>query len=290
MVGIDDLLIAFATAAGKSAGETLVKELLHGITSNLATKEDLAKAVEQIKGYVHQELQAVESKAIIIDVDTAIRNLRQYKNSGQLTDLSEQNTQQLLNRTASEIRSAIWSDANYPWREFVAVARFATVSTTFWSIKALQLQQPEQMPNLVDALIEAVDLLNLCLTKLHEMEDETITVPMGHQERTVREDTRTPHFITHSMNGRAWYVMQRGRYPGGSITSDTGWLIGVKDEWEARQKLDAEYQRNLARINEESLLRQRDIYKPLGDAIAAMNDLLNRLRGPVTAIQASFNK
>jgi len=77
MVGIDDLLIAFATAAGKSAGEAIVKELIKGITNNLATKQDLANAVYEIKDYIYQELNAVEQRAIVADVDTAIRTIVQ---------------------------------------------------------------------------------------------------------------------------------------------------------------------------------------------------------------------
>ena len=78
MIGIDDLLIAFVSAAGKAAGEELANGLVKMITQNLATKEDVARAVAEIEQFVHQEFQAVEARAIIVDVDTAIRNLVQY--------------------------------------------------------------------------------------------------------------------------------------------------------------------------------------------------------------------
>jgi hypothetical protein len=288
MVGIDDLLIAFATAAGKSAGETIVKELLKGITGSLATKEDLANAVAQIEDYVHQELLAVEARAIVIDVDTAIRNLKQYKNSGRYDDLLEQNTQQLLNRTASEIQAAISTDPRYLWNEFVAVSRFVAVYTTFWSVKALDLKQPNQIPNLVDAIVEGIQLLNGCLSKLHEMEDETIS-DLNVQKVTVRED-RGPKVhleINFGINTRASFTEYRGRY-GGVRGFDTGWIIHADSENEAEDRMRPVYNAHVARIQSESQSRQEKIYKPLVDAINALQDLLNRMKGPIASIEASF--
>lgn len=292
MVGIDDLLLAFATAAGKSAGETIVRELIKGITGNLATKEDLAAAVAQIENYVHQELQAIEARAIVIDVDTAIRNLKQYNNSRRIEDLLEQHTQQLLNRTASEIQAAIHSDVNYPWKEFIAVARFVAVSTTFWSVKALDLKQPNELLNFVDAIVEGINLLNLCLVKIHEMEDETIS-QLNVQQVRVRGDDHLPkaHLtIGFTFNTRAWFVIHRGRYSGGSQGFDTGWIHRLDTDNEAEQRMRPVYDSHVARIQSETKRRQDEIYKPLEDTIAAMNGLLNRLTGPVGAIQASFNK
>lgn len=293
MIGIDDLLIAFATAAGKSAGETLVKELVKGITGNLATKEDLAKAVAQIENYVHQELQAIEARAIVIDVDTAIRNLRQYQNSGSAEDLLEQHTQQLLNRTAAEIQAAIHSDANYPWKEFVAIARFVAVSTTFWSVKAIKWQRPNEIPNLVDALTEGISLLTLCLRKIHEMEDEKIS-NLNVEKVRVRNDDRMPKgtdiSISFTFNTRSSFSVYRWRYPGGSQGFDTGWIHRLDDVNEAEERMRPIYNSHIIRIQDQSEHRQSEIYSPIETAIAAMNDLLNRMTGPVTAIQASFSK
>ncbi|MFW7208639.1 MULTISPECIES: hypothetical protein [unclassified Enterobacter] len=288
MVGIDDLLIAFATAAGKSAGETIVKELLKGITGSLATKEDLANAVAQIENYVHQELMAVEARAIVIDVDTAIRNLKQYKNSGRYDDLLEQNTQQLLNRTASEIQAAINSDARYLWNEFVVISRFVAVYTTFWSVKALDLKQPNQIPNLVDAVVEGLQLLNGCLSKLHEMEDETISDLKVEKVRVRDEIGPKVHLeINFAINTRASFSEYRGRY-GGMRGFDTGWIIRHDDENEAENRMRPVYNAHVARIQSESQSRQEKIYQPLVNAINALEGLLYRLKGPIASIEASF--
>jgi hypothetical protein len=278
MIGIDDLLLAFASAAGKSAAQELAKELVWTITHNLATKEDIARAVIEIERYVHQEFKRVEQKAIVVDVDTAIRSLQQYERSGLPTDLSMEDTQLLLNRAATEIQQAIYEDENYPWREFVVIARFVTVSTAFWSVKVFDMQEPREIPNLVAVLIEGLSLLQKSLKLIHAMEDETIST-LNVEHKTEREppteDTRTMyhHF------SRASYEMRRGRYESGVRRADTGWLVGQYNSPRAEQLLRGEYQTNVARIQDEASKRQEKIYVPLNNSIASLRELIIKLGG-----------
>lgn len=293
MVGIDDLLIAFATAAGKSAGEAIVKELIKGITSNLATKEDLANAVSEIKDYIYQELKAVEHRAIVADVDTAIRTIGQFNLSGNRIVLAEQQTQTLLNHAASELLNNIQSDTLYPWKQFVVISRFVAVNTAFWSIKALQFNEQTELLNLAKALSEGVYLLNLCKKQLHEMEDETVS-EIRVEWRYVPDLTPDPS-VTLRPNGeeysRGVFRLLRGRYTGGFIEVKTQELNTTGDDNNDRVMALAINLRNkcLERINKEAAERQK-IYDSLQIAIDAINSMLARLNGPLTAIQASFTK
>lgn len=280
MIGVDDFLLALATAAGKELGAEIAKSLVHTTTHNLATKADIAKAVSQIENFVHQELQAIEAKSIIVDVDTVVRTLSQYEKSGQVADLLEQETQLLLNRVASEIQQAIHSDQNYLWREFVAVTRFVAVSSAFWSIKVFHLQRPNEIINLADVLLEGVGLLDQALQRIHVLEDEQIS-PLNVSEEIERERVdggRVIYIICH----RASYRLVRGRYPGGVIIAETDWLCATMQDTtsgEVERKLRPQYDAHVARIKSESDSRQQMIYSPLANAISALRDLVKKLSG-----------
>lgn len=293
MVGIDDLLIAFATAAGKSAGEAIVNELIKGITNNLATKQDLANAVYEIKDYIYQELQAVEQRAIVADVDSAIRTIDQFNSSRNRIVLAEQETQTLLNHAASELLNNIQSDPLYPWKQFVVISRFVAVNTTFWSIKALQFNDQAELLNFAKALSEGAYLLTLCQKKLHEIEDETVS-EISVEWRFIPDLTPDPS-VTLRPNGeeysRGVFKLIRGRYIGGfrEIKTQEINTTGEKND-DSVMSLTIPLRNNeIERINRESIERLK-IYDSLQVAIDALNNMLARLSGPLTAIQASFNR
>lgn len=293
MVGIDDLLIACAEAMGKEIAIEVASRLVKAVTHNLATKADVARAVNEIKSFVHQEFQAAEAKAIIVDVDTVVRNIGQYQKSGDPLDLAEQETQTLLNHTASAIHAAIHSDQNYAWREFVAIARFVTANSTFWSIKVANLERPNSAVNFVDALIEGVGLLKNSMTRIRSLEDETISVFNFEHiiEKEINWREPQPGRPTYHYYNRASYTLTRGRYPGGTLRADTGLVHGSPRSEEARERLAPAYEVDKVRVQVETESRQKLIYDPLQKAIDAMNNLIPHMgdssSGVVTQIETA---
>lgn len=282
MFGVDDLLVAFASAAGQAAGKEIAKQLIQAICSDLATKEDIARAVAEIEQYVHQELRSIEDSSIIVDVDTAVKALSQYKLSNNRIDLSEENTQQLLNRCSSEIQRAIHDDGNYPWREFVAISRFVAVYSTFWAIKVFELKEENEVANFIDVLLEGGGLLQSVIQRIHAMEDEFIS-EFNVQYMVKKENLGEPggHQVFGFSNySRASYELHRGRYEGGVLCADTGWMLGhsLKPN-DAVKRLRPGYDADVARIEAEKNFRQKKIYDPLSESVMALQALVTKMGG-----------
>lgn len=79
------LLQIFAAAAGAKLGEETVK-LVSKLFDNLATKEDLKKAVEEIKSYIDQAVEQLKAADVYVNINTGIDQYRiwELKPSDQL--------------------------------------------------------------------------------------------------------------------------------------------------------------------------------------------------------------
>lgn len=221
------------------------------------------------------------------------RTIDQFNSSRNRIVLAEQETQTLLNHAASELLNNIQSDPLYPWKQFVVISRFVAVNTTFWSIKALQFNDQAELLNFAKALSEGAYLLTLCQKKLHEMEDETVS-EISVEWRFIPDLTPDPS-VTLRRNGEEYshgvFKLIRGRYIGGFREIKTQEINTTGEKNDDRvMSLTIPFRNNeIERINRESIERKK-IYDSLQVAIEALSNMLARLSGPLTAIQASFNR
>lgn len=282
-IGVDDLLLAVAASAAQGFGKELGKELLNGIfSSGLATKEDLKIAVQQIQDFVHQEFEAVQDRAVVHDVDVALRLMNQYQQSGNAELLNMTQCQALLNSAWEDINRLSSSRGEDYFRvQFLPVSRFIAANVAFWSIVANDLEISGSRAVLVDALKDSVKKLKLARQNLHAMEDESISEISSDGEISLEpRDPGGPRagFSRH-FSGRAWFILYRGLYQNGQKKIETGWLYD-RTSIDAVNILKPSYQDHCARIEKESNNRRASIYGPLDEALNSLLSLLERAGAP----------
>ncbi|QMI49900.1 hypothetical protein [Burkholderia sp. MBR-1] len=285
-IGVDDILMAMATAAGKELGKELAHEIVESIMGNLATKADIERAVREIEAYVHQEFLRFQDSQIAVEIDSSLRALAQFEASGNLADLNEASVLSALNRAFVEIQQQLAAPPSgygidYLRIQFVPLTRYIATSIAFWAIRYYQLNRHDERPNFIAILRENRQLLTAAASQIHLIEDETIT-PISQDQHKWREIENAgeggPPIFAWYCEKRAWYTLNRNRYPGGTSLVDTGWLDYSPNEGgDVTVQLRDQHNADAARINTEAQFRQEKIYGPLGAAIGAIDTILSAL-------------
>ncbi|GJG96835.1 hypothetical protein [Cupriavidus pauculus] len=280
-IGVDDLLIAMGAAAAEGFGKELARGLLSGVSSgNLATKEDLRKAVLEIESYIHQEFEAVQDRAVVHDVDVAILHLNQYRTSRNVSLLNIQEVQSRLNSAWADIDLlSATRGLDYFRVQFVPVTRFVATNFAFWSVLAYDINIQGAEKILIDVIKDGITKLKTTRQYLHLMEDETVSALTSQGNSYVEpRDPGSPRGpFNRNHEGYACFTLYRGRYnpPTGQKKIETGWIFNRTGK-EAEDILRPRYQENLTRVDSETKSRLELIYSPLEEAIASMLDLLGK--------------
>jgi hypothetical protein len=76
MVGIDDLLVAAAEAAGKAVAADIAKDFVSAVLNFLATKDDIAAAVKQLEDYIGEQFDELRMDDFVTEVFSATAALQ----------------------------------------------------------------------------------------------------------------------------------------------------------------------------------------------------------------------
>jgi hypothetical protein len=272
---IDDLIVSMAVAAAGGFGEGLARGMLAGITGgDLATKEDLRRAVKQIEEFVANEFEHFEDHEMVLNVDTAILNMKQYRDSGDPQWLNTISTQELLNRAAVDIRNTITTRGeDYLRMQFVPVIRFIGANIAFWSTALFDLGAQSARPALLNAIKEGLDYLVRSRKQIETMETEAVS-PMKTASLQVPNPDHGPRIFVGPpllIVTRAFYLLTKRGYPQGQRERSSEWSDA--SEQEASQKFEPERRKDVLRVDRQNQLRETNIYDPLDKLVASLKSL-----------------
>jgi hypothetical protein len=172
------LLRAFAVAAGQAFGREMAKQFANLMFGTLATKEDLQKAVDEIKRFIDQVMDEHEERdGIVVPILDSIRSLEDWYKYGTPQTLETARTQSTHAINWFKTRQAI-DDTTYR-RLFVYLAKVVSNDLAIQTELVLNVKDRQKRRDahkaLADMLKEHADLIEVGISSMEKFEHTTVS-------------------------------------------------------------------------------------------------------------------
>lgn len=272
---VDDILIAFAKAAGTALGKQIAKELFTSLFGTLATKDDLRKAVNEINTYTHQEFDTLRNDILYTNVTTGVSQLKDYNQTGDISLLTLAYDHFTQSRSWIDSQRSKEGD-DFLRTQYVAIVQYVTADLALWVNYGLNIDTKKYKSTLIGRIDDHIALLNQASAQVSKMETESAS------SIQVKEKTyRPPHDPGDPIeppegSALAYYDLYRGSYPEGTLHKETGWLADAVGS-EAVNIIKPKYDIDINRIHVENQKRVDYIYDPVAHFSSSMTSLKSRL-------------
>ena len=271
-IGIDDLLEAAAIAAAQEFGKQVAKGIYDALFGHLADRDDLRKAVEEIKSYVHQEFDELRNDTLYANTIAAIGKLKDFRNTGS-------NDAQFLHPANDAIHLAGgWVDVqvtkiglDFLRIQYGPIIQYIVTDLAIWCEFAFNTNI-----NATAALSQRIDnhlkLLALAKAQIIAMENVGAT-PLQSKAVTVRGRRDPDGRVPDTQNGYAWFET----YKGPNFMQKFEETIPDATKEEAEKALRPKYNEVTAQLDADNARRNELVYKPLDTFCQSMKNLKGRL-------------
>lgn len=272
---VDDILIAFAKAAGTALGKEIAKELFNTLFGTLATKEDLKKAVIEIEAYTHQEFDTLRNDILYTNVTTGVAQLKDYNETGDIALLTLAYDHFTQSRSWIDSQRSKEGD-DFLRTQYVAIVQYVTADLALWVNYGLNVDPKKYKSTLIGRIDDHIALLNQASVQVNRMETESASsIQVRTKVYIPPHDPGDPREPPEA-SAQAWYDLYRGSYQEGSLHRTTIWLTDASGS-EAVNIIRPEYDLDVNRIHVENQKRVDYIYDPVAHFSSAMTSLKNRL-------------
>jgi hypothetical protein len=260
------LLAACAEAAAEAFGKQLANDFMDAVLSNLATKDDLVKAVADIERYIDQVIDKLEEDMIGAGLYAALARLADFKTSRHihsefLTDAGNE-----LAHSFGQLTAQSMHDPNVFRRYFVAIISLVTADIAVL-VQLSVYNDKSYIGTLVDHIKKDSALIEVCINKVEDFEHETA----GPIWMEIVRPTGGPKNPSGSFGYRGHYNQIRKRY-GGSRTVSGEWY-GEGGAQDASGEITAIRNRDVKRMTDEGQWRVDHVYSPARKCLKAALDM-----------------
>jgi hypothetical protein len=283
-IGVDDVLIAAAEAAGAQFGQTLATRFADALFNNLVTINQLRAAIAALEAFMKQELDELRTDLLINAVNSAIGKLQSHTPEHHLKGDSPnlEDADNFLVSAHSWISQQTATDQDgedYLHLHYVQIVQFVTINVAVWLQYATENSQ--KTSTLLTRIDESVDLLTRAVNRIRTMETETVSSITLVHNRVGGQGGRGPDPVDGdvSYDVRDSYRLTRGIYPGGvkevvvsDIVPEPGEIDSLDNQIRSQLAADTK------RIQDENDKRQRTIYGPAAQFLSAMAALKNKFQ------------
>lgn len=274
-IGIDDVLLAAAAAAGKELGTELADDLFNAIFGSLATKDDLDRAVAKIEAFVHQELDELKTDIVTTDITSGISALKDFAKTRDKTFLESAYNNLTAARSWID-RQREHNDDDFLRLQYSWIVAYAVYDISLWTTRTFHIKFDGNADLLCGRIDDHILLLQSTLKQIKVMETESITTP--HCEIRMDDyipDPDSPH-LPFTYHTYGWYDMFRGTYPNGKNTIER--IIYGADKGQVLEQITPLYNSDVKRIATENQERVDLVYSPVNQFIQSMINLKDRIQ------------
>jgi hypothetical protein len=260
MVGIDDLLVAAAEAAGKAVAADIAKDFVSAVLNFLATKDDIAAAVKQLEDYIGEQFDELRMDDFVTEVFSATAALQEYQNDPTDESYLDQSTDH-LNQAQAWLENQLGHDGmDFLRLQFVEVVKYVTTDIAAWYSKALL----GDWKNFQSSVARANNYLGNAINQIRNMEKVTVSDINQTVDYPMRDPGDPP--------GITWY---HASFNWSSGAYGQQWFDGGPGRSAADALAKATTKRNavLSQYQSDENFRQSTIYAPIQNFLKSINAL-----------------
>lgn len=259
------LLAAFAklvaSQAGKELAKSVAKEFVGLVFGHLATKEDLRKAVEELKRHIDQRWDDYYDKVLAVGVTGAKTHLEQFTTTGDI-QFAYQANEKIVGAKAW-VAEGLNNDLEFARTHFVLIVRMMSVDVAIWA--SLGSVEPKHQQAFKMLLQTYKTMLAKCISTIESWEYEVL---INNRVDSVPLDEGGPNVNRVKLQGRGTYDLISRKYPNGRR-----FVAGPdKSPVEAIKWLDEAVAAERKRIRQDADFRETQIYAPARAIIAAADE------------------
>lgn len=262
-VSTASLLAAFAKLVASQAGKQLTiavaKEIVGVAFGHLATKDDLRKAVEELKRHIDQRWDDYYDKMLAVGVTGAKTHLEQFTATGDI-QFAYQANEKIVGAKAW-VAESLNNDPEFARTHFVIIVRMMSVDVAIWaSLGSLEPRHEQEFKMLLQTY---KTMLAKSISTIESWEHEIL---INERVDQIAVDDGNPKVRRLRWEGRGSYDLVSRKYPNGRrFVAGPDGPLSTAGKW-----LSDAVAAERKRIQEDADFRETQIYAPARAVISAV--------------------